>query len=80
MLNLFLLQALNGIQFGILLFLVAAGLTLIFGVMDLINLAHGVLYMVGAYFAATLAAFTGNFFLGIALALPAAWTRKTRSR
>ena len=49
MLNLFLLQSLNGIQFGILLFLVAAGLTLIFGVMDLINLAHGVLYMVGAY-------------------------------
>lgn len=72
MLNLFLLQALNGIQFGILLFLVAAGLTLIFGVMDLINLAHGVLYMVGAYFAATLAAFTGDFFLGVALALPSA--------
>ena len=72
MFNLFLLQALNGIQFGILLFLVAAGLTLIFGIMDLINLAHGVLYMVGAYFAATLTAWTGNFFIGLALALPAA--------
>ena len=72
MFNLFLLQALNGVQFGILLFLVAAGLTLIFGIMDLINLAHGVLYMVGAYFAATLTAWTGDFFLGLALALPAA--------
>lgn len=71
MFNLFLLQALNGVQFGILLFLVAAGLTLIFGIMDLINLAHGVLYMVGAYFAATLAAWTGDFFLGLFLALPA---------
>ncbi|WP_206453897.1 branched-chain amino acid ABC transporter permease [Aurantimonas marina] len=71
MFNLFLLQALNGIQLGILLFLVAAGLTLIFGVMDLINLAHGVLYMVGAYLAATFTAFTGDFFLGLALALPA---------
>jgi branched-chain amino acid transport system permease protein len=72
MLNLFLIQSLNGIQFGILLFLVAAGLTLIFGVMDLINLAHGVLYMIGAYLTATLTMLTGNFFLGILLALPAA--------
>ena len=70
MFNLFLLQALNGIQLGILLFLVAAGLTLIFGIMDLINLAHGVLYMVGAYLAATFTAYTGSFFLGVALALP----------
>ncbi|MBC2885192.1 branched-chain amino acid ABC transporter permease [Ochrobactrum sp. CM-21-5] len=70
MLNLFLLQSLNGIQFGILLFLVAAGLTLIFGVMDLINLAHGVLYMVGAYLTATFTAMTGSFFSGIAIALP----------
>ncbi|MEJ8573580.1 branched-chain amino acid ABC transporter permease [Microbaculum marinum] len=70
MFNLFLLQTLNGIQFGILLFLVAAGLTLIFGIMDLINLAHGVLYMVGAYLAATFTAQTGNFFLGVAIALP----------
>ncbi|MER0239281.1 branched-chain amino acid ABC transporter permease [Fulvimarina sp. MAC8] len=72
MFNLFLLQALNGIQFGILLFLVAAGLTLIFGIMDLINLAHGVLYMVGAYFVAMFTAMTGDFFLGLAVALPAA--------
>lgn len=71
MTNLLLLQVLNGIQFGILLFLVAAGLTLIFGIMDLINLAHGVLYMVGAYLTATFTAFTGDFFLGLALALPA---------
>ena len=72
MFDLFLLQTLNGLQFGILLFLVAAGLTLIFGIMDLINLAHGVLYMVGAYLAATFTAYTGDFFLGLALALPAA--------
>ena len=49
-------QCLNGIQLGMLLFLLAAGLTLIFGIMDLINLAHGSLYMIGAYFAATFAA------------------------
>jgi len=46
-------QCLNGIQLGMLLFLLAAGLTLIFGIMDLVNLAHGSLYMLGAYFAAT---------------------------
>ncbi|WP_075219032.1 branched-chain amino acid ABC transporter permease [Acuticoccus yangtzensis] len=72
MTNLLLLQALNGLQFGILLFLVAAGLTLIFGIMDLINLAHGVLYMVGAYLTATFTSLTGDFFIGLALALPAA--------
>lgn len=72
MINLFLLQLLNGVQFGIMLFLVAAGLTLIFGIMDLINLSHGVLYMVGAYFAATFVALTGSFVLGLLLALPAA--------
>ncbi|MEM0907995.1 MAG: branched-chain amino acid ABC transporter permease [Pseudomonadota bacterium] len=72
MTNLFLLQLLNGVQLGILLFLVAAGLTLVFGVMDMINLAHGVLYMVGAYLTATFTGLTGDFFLGVALALPAA--------
>jgi len=71
MFNLFLLQALNGIQFGILLFLVAAGLTLVFGVMNLINLAHGAQYMIGAYLCATFTALTGDFFFGLALALPA---------
>jgi branched-chain amino acid transport system permease protein len=72
MTNLFLIQLLNGVQFGILLFLVAAGLTLVFGIMDFINLAHGVQYMAGAYFAAAFTAWTGSFFLGLALALPAA--------
>jgi len=50
--GLFLTQALNGVQLGILLFLLAAGLTLVFGVMNFINLAHGVQYMIGAYLAA----------------------------
>ena len=64
-------QCLNGIQLGMLLFLLAAGLTLIFGIMDLVNLAHGSLYMLGAYFAATFAALTGSFVLGAILALVA---------
>lgn len=66
---LFIEQSLNGIQFGLLLFLLAAGLTLVFGIMDLVNLAHGSLYMIGAYFAATFAALTGSFVLAIILAL-----------
>jgi branched-chain amino acid transport system permease protein len=66
---LFVEQCLNGLQFGLLLFLLAAGLTLVFGIMDLVNLAHGSLYMVGAYFAATFAALTGSFVLGALLAL-----------
>ncbi len=65
-------QCLNGLQLGILLFLLAAGLTLVFGIMDLVNLAHGSLYMMGAYFAATFTAWTGSFLIGAALALPAA--------
>lgn len=69
--NLLLLQVLNGAQFGILLFLVAAGLTLVFGIMDFINLAHGVLYMVGAYLMASLSALTGSFWWGLLLTLPA---------
>ncbi len=64
-------QLLNGLQFGLLLFLLAAGLTLVFGIMDLVNLAHGSLYMLGAYFAATFIAWTGSFLLGAALALAA---------
>jgi branched-chain amino acid transport system permease protein len=67
----FIEQCLNGIQLGMLLFLLAAGLTLIFGIMDLVNLAHGSLYMLGAYFAATFAALTGSFVLGAILALAA---------
>ncbi len=72
MTNLFILQLLNGLQFGVLLFLIAAGLTLVFGIMDFVNLAHGVLYMVGAYLMATFVAMTGSFTLGMLLAIPAA--------
>jgi len=64
-------QILNGLQLGLLLFLLAAGLTLVFGIMDLVNLAHGSLYMIGAYFAATFAALTGSFVLAAILALGA---------
>ncbi|OYU47583.1 MAG: branched-chain amino acid ABC transporter permease [Rhizobiales bacterium PAR1] len=71
-LTLLYVQTLNGLQLGVLLFLIAAGLTLVFGVMDFINLAHGVQYMIGAYLAAMFTAMTGNFFLGLALALPSA--------
>jgi branched-chain amino acid transport system permease protein len=66
---LFVEQFLNGLQFGLLLFLLAAGLTLVFGIMDLVNLAHGSLYMIGAYFAATFTALTGHFVGGVVLAL-----------
>jgi len=69
---LFLEQFLNGLQFALLLFLLAAGLTLIFGIMDLVNLAHGSLYMVGAYLAAYFARVLDSFVLGVLLALPAA--------
>ena len=65
-------QILNGIQFGVMLFLMAAGLTLVFGVMGLINLAHGSLFMVGAFAAASVSVWTGSFFLGIVAALAAA--------
>lgn len=64
-------QVLNGLQFGVMLFLMAAGLTLIFGVMGLINLAHGSLYMVGAFAAAAVAAATGSFVLGLIAAMAA---------
>jgi len=62
-------QALNGLQFGLMLFLLAAGLTLVFGIMDMINLAHGSLYMVGAYLAAATALATGSFVLAVAAAV-----------
>lgn len=64
-------QTLNGLQFGVMLFLMAAGLTLVFGIMSLVNLAHGSLYMVGAYLAAAFAEWSGSFVLGVVLALPA---------
>ncbi len=65
-------QALNGLQFGVMLFLMAAGLTLIFGVMGVINLAHGSLYMIGAFAAAWVAGLTGSFLLALAASLAAA--------
>jgi branched-chain amino acid transport system permease protein len=63
-------QTLNGLQLGVMLFLLAAGLTLVFGIMDLINLAHGSLYMVGAFLTAWLAGQTGSFLLALSLAVP----------
>lgn len=66
---LFLEQLLNGLQLGFMLFLMAAGLTLVFGIMGLINLAHGSLYMIGAYGAAAVTQATGSFTLGILGAL-----------
>ncbi|MEM8654957.1 MAG: branched-chain amino acid ABC transporter permease [Pseudomonadota bacterium] len=65
-------QVLNGLQSGIMLFLMAAGLTLIFGVMGLINLAHGSLYMIGAFAAAAVAGATGSFVLALIASLIAA--------
>jgi len=65
----FIEQCLNGLELGMLLFLLAAGLTLVFGIMDLVNLAHGSLYMLGAYFAATVAVLTGSFVAAIVLAV-----------
>src|SRR5258708_28069223 len=59
-------QLLNGLQLGLMLFLLAAGLTLVFGIMDMINLAHGSLYMIGAYIAAAVIEASGSFLLGIA--------------
>jgi len=69
---LFIEQILNGLQLGITLFLMSAGLTLIFGIMRIINLAHGSFYMIGAYVAATVASYSGSFLLGLLAALPAA--------
>ncbi|PJK30381.1 branched-chain amino acid ABC transporter permease [Minwuia thermotolerans] len=64
-------QVLNGVQLGLLLFLLAAGLTLVFGIMDLVNLAHGSLYMIGAFIAASLTQLTGSFVIAAILTLPA---------
>lgn len=71
MLNLFALQLLNGVQYGLLLFLIAAGLTLILGIMDVVNLGHGVLYMLGAFLMVSLTAWTGSYWLGLLVLLPA---------
>ncbi|WP_371037807.1 MULTISPECIES: branched-chain amino acid ABC transporter permease [unclassified Rhodosalinus] len=64
------LQTLNGLQLGLLLFLVASGLTLVFGILDFVNLAHGALYMLGAFVCASLTLATGSFLLAVLLALP----------
>ena len=69
---LFIEQLLNGLQLGITLFLMSAGLTLVFGIMQVINLAHGSFYMIGAYVGATVTARSGSFLLGLLAALPAA--------
>jgi branched-chain amino acid transport system permease protein len=66
---LFIVQILNGLQLGVLLFLIAAGLTLVFGVMNFINLAHGVQYMLGAYLAVMFYTITGNSLLAVVLAM-----------
>lgn len=69
--GLFLTQLLNGLQLGVLLFLLSAGLTLVFGIMDFVNLAHGSLYMMGAYFAAAaFNAFDGSFLAAALVAVP----------
>ena len=62
-------QLLNGVQLGVTLFLMAAGLTLVLGIMNLVNLAHGSLYMVGAYLTLAATQWTGNYFAGVALGL-----------
>ncbi|NVM78424.1 branched-chain amino acid transport system permease protein [Duganella sp. SG902] len=67
--HLLLTQLLNGLQYGVLLFLLAAGLTLVFGIMSFVNLAHGSLYMLGAYFAATAWQHTGSFGLALLAAV-----------
>src|SRR5438067_899949 len=70
--TIFLIQLLNAAQYGLLLFLLASGLTLIFGIMGVINLAHGSFYMLGAYLALSLTQYTGSLMLAVALGLPLA--------
>lgn len=67
--SLLLAQMLNGLQYGVMLFLLAAGLTLVFGIMSFVNLAHGSLYMLGAYAAAVVSGHTGSFGLGVLAAV-----------
>jgi len=71
--TIFLIQILNSLQYGLLLFLVGSGLTLVFGIMGIINLAHGSFYMIGAYLAFALTSLTGNLMLAIVLGLPLAF-------
>ncbi|MDB5729242.1 MAG: branched-chain amino acid transporter permease [Noviherbaspirillum sp.] len=69
--QLFVTQILNGVQLGLLLFLLSAGLTLVFGIMNFVNLAHGSLYMMGAYFAASAYSWSGSFLVAAAIGIPA---------
>jgi branched-chain amino acid transport system permease protein len=69
--QLFVTQILNGVQLGLLLFLLSAGLTLVFGIMNFVNLAHGSLYMMGAYFAATAYSWSGSFLVAALIGIPA---------
>ena len=68
---LFIEQSLNGLQLGVQLFLMAAGLTLVFGIMNMINLTHGSLFMIGAFLAAAVLARTGSFVVALVVAVPA---------
>ena len=68
--SLLVIQTLNGLQLGLLLFLVASGLTLVFGILDFVNLAHGSLYMLGAFVCASLTFALGNFLVAVIVALP----------
>jgi branched-chain amino acid transport system permease protein len=77
--SLVLIQFLNGLQLGVLLFLLAAGLTLVFGIMDFVHLAHGSVYMLGAFLAATFTLLTGSFVIAVLLALPAMVLSDSRS-
>ena len=71
--SLILVQILNGLQYGLLLFLAASGLTLVFGILGVINLAHGSFYMIGAYMALTLTSYTGDIILALAAGIPLAF-------
>jgi branched-chain amino acid transport system permease protein len=71
--ELILIQILNGLQYGLLIFLAASGLTLVFGIMGIINLSHGSFYMLGAYLSLTLTSLVGDVFLALALGIPVAF-------
>ncbi len=71
--DLILIQILNGVQYGLLIFLAASGLTLVFGIMGVINLSHGSFYMLGAYLALTLTGWVGDIFLALGIGIPLAF-------
>ena len=71
--SLVLIQLLNGLQSGLLIFLAASGLTLVFGILGVINLSHGSFYMLGAYLALSLTSAFGDVFLALALGIPLAF-------